>query len=109
MLNIMTMKIQFLGTSSGSPSQSGNVSGTALSFEKTKEWLLVDCGEATQHQILKSDHAAYHLGIICITHIHGDHCFGLPGLLASMSMSGRRGPVNLIAPKKVIDTNLHKD
>ena len=103
MLNIITMKIQFLGTSSGSPSQSRNVSGTALSFEKTKEWLLVDCGEATQHQILKSDHTAYHLGIICITHIHGDHCYGLPGLVASMSMSGRREPVNLIAPKKVIE------
>ncbi|KAF7764568.1 ribonuclease Z [Pseudoalteromonas citrea] len=97
------MKIQFLGTSSGSPSLSRNVSATAIGFEKSKEWLLVDCGEGTQHQVLRSEYTVYHLSIICITHLHGDHCYGLPELLASMSMSGRTKTVNLVAPKKVVE------
>ncbi|MBQ4849674.1 ribonuclease Z [Pseudoalteromonas sp. MMG012] len=97
------MKIQFLGTSSGSPSVFRNVSATAIGFDKSKEWLLVDCGEGSQHQVLKSQYTAYHLGTICITHTHGDHCYGLPGLLASMSMSGRKAAVNLVAPKQVIE------
>ncbi|WP_125557082.1 ribonuclease Z [Pseudoalteromonas rubra] len=96
------MQLHFLGTSSGSPSQSRNVSATGVSFEKTKSWLLVDCGEATQHQLLKSTLSPYHLSVICISHLHGDHCYGLPGLLASMAMSGRVEPVCLIAPQAVI-------
>ncbi|ATC96686.1 ribonuclease Z [Pseudoalteromonas tunicata] len=97
------MQIHFLGTSSGCPSLSRNVAATAVEFEHTKTWLLVDCGEGTQHQIMKSPLAAYHLGVILITHLHGDHCYGLPGLLASISMAGRKEPVHLVAPKKVIE------
>jgi ribonuclease Z len=97
------MNIHFLGTSSGCPSLSRNVSATAVSFDNTKSWLLVDCGEGTQHQILKSELTSYHLSVILITHLHGDHCYGLPGLLASISMAGRTAPVNLIAPQAVID------
>lgn len=97
------MKIHFLGTSSGCPSLLRNVSATAVSFDSTKSWLLVDCGEGTQHQILKSELASYHLSVILITHLHGDHCYGLPGLLASISMAGRKEPVKLIAPQAVID------
>ncbi|WP_343224802.1 ribonuclease Z [Pseudoalteromonas sp. OOF1S-7] len=78
------------------------MSATGVSFEKTKSWLLVDCGEATQHQLLKSGLSPYHLSVICITHLHGDHCYGLPGLLASMAMSGRTDPVYLIAPQAVV-------
>ncbi|WP_212751120.1 ribonuclease Z [Pseudoalteromonas rubra] len=96
------MQLHFLGTSSGSPSLSRNMSATGVSFDKSKSWLLVDCGEATQHQLLKSDLSPYHLSVICISHLHGDHCYGLPGLLASMAMSGRQDPVHLIAPQAVI-------
>ncbi|MCF2906827.1 ribonuclease Z [Pseudoalteromonas sp. DL2-H2.2] len=96
------MQIHFLGTSSGSPSLSRNMSATGVSFEKSKSWLLVDCGEATQHQLLKAELSPYHLSVICISHLHGDHCYGLPGLLASMAMSGRTDPVYLIAPQAVV-------
>ena len=97
------MKIHFLGTSSACPSLNRNVSATAVSFDSTKSWLLVDCGEGTQHQILKSELASYHLSVILITHLHGDHCYGLPGLIASISLAGRKEPVHLVAPKAVID------
>ncbi len=97
------MKIHFLGTSSGCPSLSRNVSATGVQLDSTKSWLLVDCGEGTQHQIAKSQLNAYHLSTILITHIHGDHCYGLPGLLASISMSGRKELVTLIAPQAIID------
>lgn len=79
------------------------MSATAVSFDNAKEWGLIDCAEATQHQILKSDLSLYHLSLICITHVHGDHCYGLPGVLSSMSLSGRKKPVLIIAPKKVIE------
>ncbi|KID55751.1 metallo-beta-lactamase [Pseudoalteromonas luteoviolacea] len=97
------MQLEFLGTSSGSPSAFRNVSGAAVKFEKSKKWVLVDCGEGTQHQILKSKLSLYQLSLICISHIHGDHCYGLPGLLASMAMSGRKEAVHIVAPKKVIE------
>ncbi|BBN83961.1 ribonuclease Z [Pseudoalteromonas sp. A25] len=97
------MQVQFLGTSSGSPSRYRNMSAVAISFDTSKQWMLVDCGEGTQHQILKTPLSPAKLAIICITHIHGDHCYGLPGLLSSMSLHGRSEPVTLIAPQKLIN------
>jgi len=97
------MFIHFLGTSSGVPSQTRNTSSTAISFDKTKSWVMVDCGEATQHQLLKSSLSFFHLDVICISHVHGDHCYGLPGLLSSMAMNGKKSAVHLIAPKEVIE------
>ncbi|ALO44622.1 ribonuclease Z [Pseudoalteromonas phenolica] len=96
------MHIHFLGTSSGVPSQTRNTSSSAISFDKTKSWVMVDCGEATQHQLQKSSLSFFHLDVICISHVHGDHCYGLPGLLSSMAMNGKKSPVHLIAPKEVI-------
>lgn len=96
------MHIHFLGTSSGVPSQTRNTSSTAISFDKTKSWVMIDCGEATQHQLLKSSLSFFHLDVICISHVHGDHCYGLPGLLSSMAMNGKKSPVHLIAPQELI-------
>lgn len=58
----------------------------------------MDCGEGTQHQILRSRLSINKLESILITHIHGDHCYGLPGLLASAGMAGRQSPLTIIAP-----------
>ena len=58
----------------------------------------MDCGEATQHQLLKTPLSLMQLELICITHVHGDHCYGLPGLLASMAMNGRKHPLTLYRP-----------
>ncbi|CAM4189313.1 ribonuclease Z [Pseudoalteromonas byunsanensis] len=96
------MNVQFLGTSSGSPSRYRNMAATAVSFDTTKQWLLVDCAEGTQHQLLATSLSPAKVAVICITHIHGDHCYGLPGMLSSMSLHGRTESVTLIAPQKLI-------
>lgn len=92
------MDLQFLGTSSGVPTKARNVSATAVIEASGKTWYLVDCGEGTQHQLLRTSLSVRDLRAIFITHVHGDHCFGLPGLLASAGMSGRREPLDLILP-----------
>ena len=97
------MKVTFLGTASGAPSRQRNVSATALSPEKGRQWLLVDCGEATQHQLLRTKLSPQKLSAVLITHIHGDHCYGLPGLLASCQLNGRTEPLTLIGPQPVWD------
>ncbi|WP_307941632.1 ribonuclease Z [Pseudomonas mosselii] len=92
------MDLQFLGTSSGVPTKARNVSATAVIEASGTGWYLVDCGEGTQHQLLHSPLSVRDLRAILITHVHGDHCFGLPGLLASAGMSGRKEPLQLVLP-----------
>lgn len=92
------MNITFLGTSAGVPTKTRNVSATVVKMANSKAWCLVDCGEGTQQQLLKTALSLNNLKLICITHMHGDHCFGLPGLLATASMSNRTQPLILIGP-----------
>lgn len=92
------MELQFLGTSAGTPTKRRNVSGLAVKKVNQKSWILVDCGEGTQQQILHTPLSLVRLQAICITHLHGDHCYGLPGLLASASLMGRTEPLTLIGP-----------
>lgn len=91
----------FLGTSSGVPTLSRNVSGLAVRNSKNKDWILVDTGEGTQHRIQQARLSLQNLIAICITHVHGDHCYGLVGLLASAGMNARTKPLIVIAPKEI--------
>lgn len=93
------MRITTLGTSSGIPTRHRNVSATALQPESGKDWYLIDCGEGTQHRVLQSRLSIGSLQAIFITHLHGDHCFGLFGLLASMQMMNRQKPLTIVAPE----------
>ena len=95
------MDLLFLGTSSGTPTKARNVSGLALLDDSGKGWYLIDCGEATQHQLLRTPLTLHGLRAIFITHVHGDHCYGLPGLLASAGMAGRQEPLDIIAPAAI--------
>jgi len=95
------MEVIFLGTSSGTPTRTRNVSAIAVRRKQAKSWCMVDCGEGTQHQILKSELSLMHLEAILITHVHGDHCFGLPGLLSSATMLGRKKKLIIVAPAAV--------
>jgi ribonuclease Z len=94
----MAMEFQFLGTSSGTPSKTRNVAGLALRSRGAGHWALVDCGEGTQHQILRTRLSLHDLRAVFITHMHGDHCYGLPGLLASAGMLNRGARLFLVGP-----------
>jgi ribonuclease Z len=92
------MELQFLGTASGTPTKTRNVSGLALRTTGGRGWSLIDCGEGTQHQILHTPLSLVDLRAIFITHMHGDHCYGLPGLLASAGMLNRSGLLHIVGP-----------
>ncbi len=92
------MEITFLGTSSGVPTRSRNVSSVALRLTQRGEIWLFDCGEGTQHQLIRSDLRTSQIRRIFITHMHGDHIFGLMGLLASCSMAGTVTEMDLYGP-----------
>ena len=92
------MQVTFLGTSSGVPTRARNVSAVAVRLAQRSELWLFDCGEGTQHQFLRSDLRLSQLRRIFITHMHGDHVFGLPGLLASLGLSGSSDGVDLYGP-----------
>ncbi|MFL1483619.1 ribonuclease Z [Marinobacter sp. LN3S78] len=95
------MELTFLGTSAGTPTRARNVTGLALQHGGPRQWYLIDCGEGTQHQLLRTRLSVMQLRAIFITHVHGDHTFGLPGLLTSASMSGRTEPLPLIGPPQL--------
>jgi ribonuclease Z len=97
------VQITFLGTSSGVPTRSRNVSSVALRLPQRAELWLFDCGEGTQHQILRSDLKISQLSRIFITHMHGDHIFGLTGLLASCGLAGNVERVDIYGPPGLND------
>jgi len=95
------VQITFLGTSSGVPTRSRNVSSVALRLPQRAELWLFDCGEGTQHQILRSDLKISQLTRIFITHMHGDHVFGLMGLLATCGLAGNPQRIDIYGPPKL--------
>lgn len=98
----LIMKLQFLGTGAGIPAKSRNVTAVALKLleEKGSIWLF-DCGEATQHQILHTNIKPRRIDKIFITHLHGDHLYGLPGFLSSRSFQGGETPLTIYGPKGI--------
>ncbi|MCC8380915.1 ribonuclease Z [Xenorhabdus sp. PB30.3] len=104
------MELKFLGTSAGIPTKERNVTSLILDLQEIRSSLwMFDCGEGTQHQILHSPIKISKLEKIFITHLHGDHIFGLPGLLCSRSMGGSTDPLTLYGPKGIcqfVETSL---
>ncbi len=104
------MEITFLGTGAGIPSKERNVTAIIVNFlAEMKQLWLFDCGEATQHQLLHTTIKPRKITKIFITHLHGDHLFGLPGLLSSRSFLGGKDPVTLYGPqglKQFVETSL---
>ncbi|MCA1042577.1 ribonuclease Z [Bacillus infantis] len=98
------MDLLFLGTGAGIPAKLRNVTSMALKLleERGTVWLF-DCGEATQHQILHTSLKPRKIEKIFITHMHGDHIYGLPGLLSSRSFQGGETEVEVYGPKGLKD------
>jgi len=93
------VRLVFLGTSAGTPSRERNLAALALVMDGRT--LLFDCGEGTQQQILRSSVRAGAIEAIFISHMHGDHLYGLPGLLATMSLHDRSAPLDVYGPARV--------
>ena len=92
------MQITFLGTSAGIPTRARNVSSLALRLPQRAEAWLFDCGEGTQHQLQRTPIKISQISRIFITHLHGDHLFGLMGLLATCGLAGQGQEIHLYGP-----------
>ena len=91
------MEIIFLGTSSAVHSKERN--HPSIAVKAFGEVMLFDCGEGTQKQLLFTKVSPMKISKIFITHYHGDHILGLPGLLQSMSLNGREEKLTVFGPK----------
>ena len=91
-----TVQITFLGTAGSWPTKERSASAIALQTEK--ELVLFDCGEGTQRQFFQSPASFMRLRRIFITHFHGDHFLGLPGLIQSMCLNQRSEPLDIYGP-----------
>jgi len=92
----MTTDVIPLGTASAVPTGERHLS--ALAVERKGRVLLFDCGEGTQYRLLHADLNRVRVDAIFVTHLHGDHCYGLPGLLSTLALQQRTNPVTLVVP-----------
>ena len=74
---------------------------SALAVAREAEWLLFDCGEGTQTQIVRAGLSTSRLTAVFITHLHGDHFNGLPGLLSTMGLDQRTRELTLRGPRGI--------
>lgn len=104
----MQLFIHFLGTGGSWPSVARNVS--AIAIKRGGEILLFDCGEGTQRQLQKSSLSYMQIKKIFITHFHGDHFLGLPGLFQTFQLNDREEPLHVYGPpgiKKLVYQLIH--
>lgn len=91
------MEVLFLGTSAAVPSKERSTS--CIAVRSGSDILLLDCGEGSQRQLMLSPFSFMKIRAVLITHLHGDHVFGLPGLLQTMSLSNRTDPLLVCGPQ----------
>jgi ribonuclease Z len=95
----MTFEVTILGSSSATPVYNRNP--TAQLLNCNEKFYLIDCAEGTQQQLIKFGLKASKIDYVFISHLHGDHYFGLIGLLSSMHLNGRIKPLYIYAPKAI--------
>ena len=93
----MNFEFLVLGTGSATPVTNRHPSAFLLSIEN--ESFLIDCGEGTQYRLLENKVKSSRIRHIFISHLHGDHYFGLIGLLSSWSMNQRKESLTIFAPR----------
>ena len=91
--------VLFLGTGGGMPTPRRSLSSLLINFKVCK--ILVDCGEGTQLSMKNAKTGFKDIDVICITHCHGDHIIGFPGILSTIGNSGRTTPLTIIGPKDI--------
>ena len=91
------LRIIFLGTGGSWPTIKRNV--TSIAVKRGSEIILFDCGEGTQRQFQKSKLSYMQISKIFITHFHGDHFLGIPGLIQTMQLNDREKPLYVYGPK----------
>ena len=92
----MDLDLVFLGTSGSVPTARRGLAGTLV--RRGGERILVDCGEGTQRQLLRSNIGLVELPEVFVTHYHADHYLGLPGMLKTFSLRGREAPLTVYGP-----------
>ncbi len=103
----MTFQIKILGNNSAIPAHDRNQTSQLLQLDK--QYVLIDCGEATQIQLSKQQIRIGRIKTILISHLHGDHYFGLIGLLSTMHLFHRNNKLTIFAPpelENIIDLQL---
>jgi ribonuclease Z len=90
------LSVTFLGTGASWPTAERGLS--AIAIKRGGEILLWDCGEGTQRQLQKSGLSYQQITQIWLTHYHGDHCYGVPGLLKTMALNERTEPLWVYGP-----------
>jgi ribonuclease Z len=93
------LTILFLGTGGSWPTIKRNVASVAV--KRGSEIILFDCGEGTQRQFQKSNQSYMQISKIFITHFHGDHFLGIPGLIQTMQLNDRETPLYIFGPKGI--------
>ena len=93
---ISSIRLYFLGTGGSWPTPQRNT--LSIGIRVDDEGLLFDCGEGTQTSLMKSSLSLMKIKRIFITHFHGDHFLGLPGLIQTMSFYGRTEPLEIYGP-----------
>lgn len=97
LLAVSARELVVLGTASQAPTRHRNHNGYLLRWDGFG--VLFDPGEGTQRQMVSAGVASTDVDLVCITHLHGDHCLGLPGVLARMSLDRRSGEVEILYPE----------
>jgi ribonuclease Z len=96
-----TRELVVLGTSSAVPTKARNHNGYLLRWDGYG--LLFDPGEGTQRQMARAGVSAHDIHWICLTHFHGDHCLGVPGVVQRIARDGVRHPVRAVFPESGVD------
>jgi ribonuclease Z len=97
----MKFEVTILGSSSSTPIFNRNPSAQLLNVNE--KFMLIDCGEATQNQLLHFGLKANRIDQIFISHLHGDHYLGLVGLLSSLHLNGRIKPMDIFGPADLLE------
>ncbi|MCF8424730.1 MAG: ribonuclease Z [Bacteroidia bacterium] len=107
-MSAQTFELFILGSSAATPTASRNPTSQLLNI--AERFFLIDCGEGTQMQLRKFKARFQSINHIFISHLHGDHFYGLPGFLATMHLLGRKNDLTIYGPKELeeIISMIHK-